>query len=153
MQNESEKSGPTSSFIAKATEDFAKKGGKIDRKNVSKKKRKVTVKSTPAVKATGKRRPILKAWKLISVKVGTPIRWKGNPKITAKTVSFETMEVEVLIPGRKPKRFFGVSPAEAYVKAFLKKPVPASPAGWYVWEIQRGKDWETVFDRYNRLIK
>ena len=110
------------------------------------------VKNAPA-RPSGKRRPILKSWDMIKVKRGTLLTCKLSDKIELETMSEVTMETEVRIKGRKPRRFLGVIASEVYIREYLKKQ-KKNPQGWDVFrfvETYKGKN-ETVHDRYLRMV-
>ena len=61
------------------------------------------------------RKPILNAWKMLNIKKGTPLFVKGDEKSKVKTVSEETMELE-LQEGKTKKRFAGLVKTEQYLR-------------------------------------
>ena len=141
-----------SEMVRKATEQHLANGGEIKKQNKPARKRPkkaATAKNRPA----GKRRPILTSWAMIGVKEGTKLTCKLSEKVTLITCSSVTMESEVHIKGRKPRRFLGVMASELYVREYLRKPVK-SPQGWDVFLLpqkHKGKV-ESDHDRYTRVV-
>ena len=138
--------------LQEKVKSYLANGGEI--KDENKPARKRPKKARTASKRTaGKRRPILTSWAMIGVKQGTKLTCKLSDKITLVTCSDVTMESEVHIKGRKPRRFLGVMASEMYVREYLKKPVK-SPQGWDVFILPqkyKGKT-ESVHDRYTRVV-
>ena len=141
-----------SEMVRKATEEHLANGGEIKKQSKPARKRPrkaATAKKRPA----GKRRPILTSWSMIGIKEGTKLTCKLSDKVTLITCSSVTMESEVHIKGRKPRRFLGVMASELYVREYLRKPVK-SPQGWDVFVLpqkHKGKT-ESVHDRYSRVV-
>ena len=90
---------------------------------------------------------------MLKVKKGTLLSCKLSDKVEVETMSEVTMECEVRIKGRKPRRFLGVIASEVYIREYLKKQ-KKNPQGWDVFrfvETYKGKN-ETVHDRYLRMV-
>ena len=138
--------------LQEKVQSFLSNGGEI--KKQDKPARKRTRKAAAAKKRpAGKRRPILTSWSMIGVKQGTKLTCKLSEKVELIVCSDVTMESEVRIKGRKPRRFLGVMASELYVREYLKKPVK-SPQGWDVFILPqkyKGKT-ESVHDRYTRVV-
>ena len=138
--------------LQEKVQSFLSNGGEI--KKQSKPARKRPKKAAAAKKRpAGKRRPILTSWSMIGVKQGTKLTCKLSEKVELIVCSDVTMESEVHIKGRKPRRFLGVMASELYVREYLKKPVK-SPQGWDVFILPqkyKGKS-ESVHDRYCRVV-
>ena len=138
--------------LQEKVQSFLSNGGEIKKQNKPARKRPkkaATAKKRPA----GKRRPILTSWAMIGVKQGTKLTCKLSEKVELIVCSDVTMESEVHIKGRKPRRFLGVMASELYVREYLKKPV-ISPQGWDVFILPqkyKGKS-ESVHDRYTRVV-
>ena len=138
--------------LQEKVQSFLSNGGEIKKQNKPARKRPkkaATAKKRPA----GKRRPILTSWAMIGVKQGTKLTCKLSEKVELIVCSDVTMESEVHIKGRKPRRFLGVMASELYVWEYLKKPVK-SPQGWDVFILPqkyKGKS-ESVHDRYTRVV-
>ena len=138
--------------LQEKVQSFLSNGGEIKKQNKPARKRPkkaATAKKRPA----GKRRPILTSWAMIGVKQGTKLTCKLSEKVELIVCSDVTMESEVHIKGRKPRRFLGVMASELYVREYLKKPVK-SPQGWDVFVLPqkyKGKT-ESVHDRYSRVV-
>ena len=138
--------------LQEKVQSFLSNGGEIKKQNKPARKRPkkaATAKKRPA----GKRRPILTSWAMIGVKQGTKLTCKLSEKVELIVCSDVTMESEVHIKGRKPRRFLGVMASELYVREYLKKPVK-SPQGWDVFILPqkyKGKT-ESVHDRYTRVV-
>ena len=138
--------------LQEKVQSFLSNGGEIKKQNKPARKRPkkaATAKKRPA----GKRRPILTSWAMIGVKQGTKLTCKLSEKVELIVCSDVTMESEVHIKGRKPRRFLGVMASELYVREYLKKPVK-SPQGWDVFILPqkyKGKS-EAVHDRYTRVV-
>jgi len=138
--------------LQEKVQSFLSNGGEIKKQNKPARKRPkkaATAKKRPA----GKRRPILTSWAMIGVKQGTKLTCKLSEKVELIVCSDVTMESEVHIKGRKPRRFLGVMASELYVREYLKKPVK-SPQGWDVFILPqkyKGKS-ESVHDRYTRVV-
>lgn len=138
--------------LQEKVQSFLANGGEIKKQNKPARKRPkkaATAKKRPA----GKRRPILTSWAMIGVKQGTKLTCKLSEKVELIVCSDVTMESEVHIKGRKPRRFLGVMASELYVREYLKKPVK-SPQGWDVFVLPqkyKGKT-ESVHDRYSRVV-
>ena len=138
--------------LQEKVQSFLANGGEIKKQNKPARKRPkkaATAKKRPA----GKRRPILTSWAMIGVKQGTKLTCKLSEKVELIVCSDVTMESEVHIKGRKPRRFLGVMASELYVREYLKKPVK-SPQGWDVFILPqkyKGKT-ESVHDRYSRVV-
>ena len=138
--------------LQEKVQSFLSNGGEIKKQNKPARKRPkkaATAKKRPA----GKRRPILTSWAMIGVKQGTKLTCKLSEKVELIVCSDVTMESEVHIKGRKPRRFLGVMASELYVREYLKKPVK-SPQGWDVFILPQkymGKS-ESVHDRYTRVV-
>ena len=136
--------------LQEKVQSFLSNGGEIKKQEPARKRpKKAAAKKRPA----GKRRPILTSWAMIGIKQGTKLTCKLSDKITLVTCSDVTMESEVHIKGRKPRRFLGVMASEVYVREYLKKPVK-SPQGWDIFVLpqkHKGKV-ETVHDKYSRVV-
>ena len=146
----------TSEIVKKATEQHLANGGQIETvepKPARKRPKKVKAAKNAQARPSGKRRPILKSWDMLKVKRGTLLSCKLSDKIEIETMSEVTMECEVRIKGRKPRRFLGVIASEVYIREYLKKQ-KKNPQGWDVFrfvETYKGKN-ETVHDRYLRMV-
>ena len=145
----------TSEIVKKATEQHLANGGQIEtvEPKPARKRPRKAVKPHLKAKQPGKRRPILKSWDMLKVKRGTLLSCKLSDKVELETMSEVTMETEVRIKGRKPRRFLGVIASEVYIREYLKKQ-KKNPQGWDVFrfvETYKGKN-ETVHDRYLRMI-
>ena len=135
---------------------FLANGGKVEkvepkpaRKRTKKDK---AVKNAPA-KPSGKRRPILKSWDMLKVEQGTLLSCKLSDKVEVETKSDVTMECEVRIKGRKPRRFLGIVASEIYIREYLKRE-KKNPQGWDVFKFvkpYKGQN-ETVHERYIRFF-
>ena len=145
------------SLIEKATLAFTARGGTIKKSSApsaSRKVRRQTVRDQKKANRTvGKRRPILSAWSMLKVKKGTVLYWKADHKVTAKTISDVTMEMEVQkLKGRSAKRFLGLMKSEAYVRGVLGCPVK-SPQGWGAWGILNKKgEFQSIYSIYDRMV-
>lgn len=140
--------------LQEKVQSFLANGGEIKKQDKPARKRpKKAAAKKAAKRPAGKRRPILTSWAMIGVKQGTKLTCKLSDKVTLVTCSDVTMESEVHIKGRKPRRFLGVMASELYVREYLKKPVK-SPQGWDVFILPqqyKGKT-ESVHDRYTRVV-
>ena len=142
----------TSEMVRKATEQHLANGGQIETDAPKARKRPRKARKA-ATRPAGKRRPILTSWAMIGVKQGTKLTCKLSDKVELIVCSDVTMESEVHIKGRKPRRFLGVMASELYVREYLRKPVK-SPQGWDVFLLpqkHKGKV-ESVHDRYSRVV-
>ena len=136
-------------------QSFLANGGEIKNENKPARKRPKKAKATKNAQArpSGKRRPILKSWDMLKVEQGTLLSCKLSDKIELETMSNVTMECEVRIKGRKPRRFLGVIASEIYIREYLKKE-KKNPQGWDVFKFikpYKGKN-ETVHERYLRIF-
>lgn len=141
--------------LSEKVQSFLANGGEIKNENKPARKRPKKVKAAKNTQArpSGKRRPILKSWDMLKVKKGTLLSCKLSDKVEVETMSEVTMECEVRIKGRKPRRFLGVIASEVYIREYLKKQ-KKNPQGWDVFrfvETYKGKN-ETVHDRYLRMV-
>ena len=142
--------------LQEKVKSFLANGGEVEKvepKPARKRSRKSSKPHLKLKRPAGKRRPILTSWAMIGVKQGTKLTCKLSDKVTLVTCSDVTMESEVHIKGRKPRRFLGVMASELYVREYLKKPVK-SPQGWDVFILpqkHKGKT-ESVHDRYTRVV-
>ena len=141
--------------LSEKVQSFLANGGEIKRQDKPARKRPKKVKAAKNAQArpSGKRRPILKSWDMLKVKKGTLLSCKLSDKVEVETMSEVTMECEVRIKGRKPRRFLGVIASEIYIREYLKKE-KKNPQGWDVFrfvETYKGKN-ETVHDRYLRMV-
>tara|TARA_R100000152_G_C6588389_1_gene49750 strand:+ start:58 stop:504 length:447 start_codon:yes stop_codon:yes gene_type:complete len=138
--------------LSEKVQSFLANGGEIKDENKPARKRPKKARTT-SKRPAGKRRPVLTSWAMIGIKQGTKLTCKLSDKITLVTCSDVTMESEVHIKGRKPRRFLGVMASEVYVREYLKKPVK-SPQGWDIFVLpqkHKGKV-ETVHDKYSRVV-
>ena len=142
--------------LSEKVQSFLANGGKVEKvesKPARKRPKKVKAAKNAQAKPSGKRRPILKSWDMLKVKRGTLLSCKLSDKVEVETMSEVTMECEVRIKGRKPRRFLGVIASEVYIREYLKKQ-KKNPQGWDVFrfvETYKGKN-ETVHDRYLRMV-
>ena len=148
--------------LQEKVQSFLANGGKVEKvepRNRREKRavsgktsKRKAVKNAPA-RPSGKRRPILKSWDMLKVEQGTLLSCKLSDKIEIETMSNVTMECEVRIKGRKPRRFLGVIASEIYIREYLKKE-KKNPQGWDVFKFikpYKGKN-ETVHERYIRFF-
>ena len=142
--------------LQEKVQSFLANGGeveKVESKPARKRPRKSkAVKNAPA-KPSGKRRPILKSWDMLKVERGTLLSCKLSDKVEVETMSDVTMECEVRIKGRKPRRFLGIIASEIYIREYLKRE-KKNPQGWDVFKFikpYKGKN-ETVHERYVRFF-
>ena len=92
------------------------------------------------------RKPVLNSWKMLNIKAGTALFRKGDKKSICKTVSEETMELE-LQDGKQKIRKFGLVKAEQHMRE--KEGAPKKRCdGWDYWGIKDGDTWTSVYKIY-----
>lgn len=92
------------------------------------------------------RKPVLKSWKMLGIKSGTSLFVKGEDKARVKTVSEETMEME-LTEGKKKKRFFGLVKTEEYLRGVANKPKKRCD-GWDYFGVMQDDKWKSIYQIY-----
>jgi len=149
------------SALQKAMSEHLAKGNKVTRiesKEPKQRKRKKGSVTKPIIKTTsGGRKPVLTAWKMLNVKIGTKLVWlegkgKINVKVSAEVLDDISMKLKVNY-GKKSKVVDGLMRGEIFILQSMKKPVPKKPQGWDRFGIESNdkvKSIHSMFDAVER---
>ena len=87
---------------------------------------------------------------MLGIKSGTSLFVKGEEKARVKTVSEETMEME-LTEGKKKRRFFGLVKTEEYLRGVANTPKKRCDGWDYFGVMDKDKNWVSIHKMYSDM--